>query len=183
MIADSDDVLRIFGTETRESFYVAQENIELLEDSDNKLIRNRLIRDYYKGYDPLSGEYTPKEKYLFMFPDDRNDSVIRNQQQKETHDLLVRIHGAFRDPLIQSHEAAKLSSVNTLPTNDFLKRFGGFFHSSKLTSFVTSHSYFHTFRSHPCTAFCHFNLHYLTFCSATLKFFVSLSSANLLNSC
>jgi tetratricopeptide (TPR) repeat protein len=141
VIADSDDIMKIFGTETREIFYVAQENMELLErnSAENKLIRNRLIGDYYKGYDPLTGKYIPKEKFLFMFPDDRKkDSVMEEQQQqlqqqeKETEDLLVRIHGAFRDPLVQSHEAAKLSSVNTLPTNDFLRRFGGFFHSSKL---------------------------------------------------
>ena len=181
MIADSDDVLKIFGTETRESFYVAQENIELLESSDNKLIRNRLVGDYYTGYDPLSGEYTPMEKYLFMFPDDRKDSVTRKQQQKETNDLLVRIYGAFRDPLIQSHEAAKLSSVKTLSTNDLLKRYAEFYHSSEFTSFVShSHppSHFHTFRPYSCTAFCH-----LTFCSATLKFLISLPFTNLLNSC
>jgi tetratricopeptide (TPR) repeat protein len=153
VVADSDDILKIFGTETREIFYVAQENIEPLSETDFKLIRNRLVGDYYKGYDPLSGEYIPKEKYLFMFPDPHSNrthsdsshdqdkekgkdsySEVRARQQKETEELLVGIHGAFRDPLVLSHEAAKLSSVNSLPSNDFLRRFGGFFHSSKIST-------------------------------------------------
>lgn len=78
------------------------------------------------------GEYIPKEKYQFMFPDDRELSSEYKKQLEETQDILVGVYEAFRDPLVQSHEAAKASSVNTLPTNDFLKRFGGFFQQSMI---------------------------------------------------
>jgi hypothetical protein len=146
--------MKIFGTDTRDIFYVAQENIDPIVDTYdsftcvkttfNKLIKNKLLGEYFKGYDPLTGEYLPKKKYQFMFPDphpssDSSPDVGTHRQLASSsshvdeegivHEALIRIFHAYREPLLQSHEAAKASSVYALPTNDFLKRFGGFYPS------------------------------------------------------
>jgi hypothetical protein len=154
--------MKIFGTESREIFYVAQENIDPSADdgidlitglrrqpSFSKLIRNKLLGEYYEGFDPLVGEYLPKRKYQFMFPDPRPSSDTSADlsaasplsstvdEEGVVQEALIKIYQAFRGPLLQSHEEAKTSSVYVLPSNDFLQRFGGFYPSTNgLTSLL-----------------------------------------------
>jgi hypothetical protein len=130
VLADRSDVIKSFGSNmTRESFYVAQENILPLPPFHKKVIENNLISEYYTGYDPLSGEYIPKERFRFMFPNPSPSPHIlherkdQEREDEETQSVLLECYDAIRLSLLKSHEIAKVESYDTLRQKESLKRF------------------------------------------------------------
>lgn len=69
IIPDQPDCLRLFGS-TRESKYVAQDNLEPIKDVDERAIDHEHLMAYFSRYSPSTGSFVPCEELAYIYPDE-----------------------------------------------------------------------------------------------------------------
>lgn len=93
--------------DSRNMFYAAQDNLELITDPDDMLISHKNIRHYFLGFDDATNKYIPKHKLSYCFPDAKQQATnsakgfVMNSSEY-TYDMIDKI-------LIESYHALRES--------------------------------------------------------------------------
>lgn len=67
IIPDQPDCIRLFG-DTRESKYVAEDNLEPIEDIEERCIDHEHLMAFFSRYSPGTGSFVPCEEVAFIYP-------------------------------------------------------------------------------------------------------------------
>ena len=84
IIPDQPDCLRLFGS-TRESKYVAQDNLEPISDVEERAIDHEHLMAYFSRYSPSTGSFVPCEELAYIYPDE----YPRVQEEEDTANFIL----------------------------------------------------------------------------------------------
>ena len=96
IIPDQADCVRLFGS-TRESKYVAQDNLEPIDDVEERAIDHEHLMAFFSRYSPATGAFVPCEELAYIYPDEY--PVV--EEEEDTASFIV---AAQRGDLVQLQE-------------------------------------------------------------------------------